>query len=138
MLEVAAAIIVENGRILVGQRPAHTRLGGYWEFPGGKLEPGESVYACIEREVEEELGVTARAGALVCESIYTYPFGTVKLLCVQVFLLQKQFVCNVHTRLEWVALEALSTYNLAPADVPVVPHLLHYFASAAANISPPG
>ncbi|MDY0184759.1 MAG: (deoxy)nucleoside triphosphate pyrophosphohydrolase [Desulfuromonadaceae bacterium] len=128
MLEVAAAIIVEDGLVLLGQRSEHTHLGGYWEFPGGKLEPGESVYACVEREVQEELGVAARAGALVCESIYAYPFGTVKLLCVHTFLLQKQLMRNVHTRLEWVALEALSTYNLAPADIPVVPHLLRYFA----------
>ena len=136
MLDVAAAIIVENGLVLLGQRPEHTRLGGYWEFPGGKLETGESVYACIEREVQEELGVVARAGALVCESIYAYPFGTVRLLCVQTFLLQKQLMCNVHARLEWVALEALNTYNLAPADIPVIPHLLRYFSSRAINSFP--
>ncbi len=138
MLEVGAAVIVENGQVLLGQRSEHTSLGGYWEFPGGKLEPGESVYSCIEREIQEELGVVARAGALICESIYAYPFGTVKLLCVQTFLLQKQLVCNVHSRLEWVALGALDTYNLAPADVPVIPHLLQYFAPGATDIFPHG
>ncbi|MCA1796602.1 MAG: NUDIX domain-containing protein [Geobacteraceae bacterium] len=51
MLEVGAAIIVEQGRILLGQRLVGSRLGGYWEFPGGKVEPGESVSECIEREV---------------------------------------------------------------------------------------
>ncbi len=139
MVEVAAAIMVENGQILLGQRPEHSRLGGYWEFPGGKLEPGESMHACVEREILEELGVTACAGELICESIYTYPFGTVKLLCVHTFLLQRQLMCNAHTQLEWVALEALSTYNLAPADVPAIPHVLHYFthnANAADLFSP--
>jgi len=129
MVEVGAAIIVEQGRILLGQRLEGSRLGGYWEFPGGKVEPGESVSECIEREVLEELGVQARSATLICESMHTYPFGTIKLLCVHTFLQHTSLQCNVHAQLKWVDLHQLSTYNLAPADVPAVEYLLRYFSN---------
>jgi 8-oxo-dGTP diphosphatase len=128
MLEVGAAIIVEQGRILLGQRLEGSRLGGYWEFPGGKVEPGESVNACIEREIMEELGVQAHASTLICESVHTYAFGTIKLVCVHTILHHTTLKCNVHAQLKWVDLHELTTYNLAPADVPAVEHLLRYFA----------
>lgn len=129
MLEVGAAIIVEQGKILLGQRLEGSRLGGYWEFPGGKVESGESVGECIERKVLEELGVTARSATLICESVHTYPFGTIKLLCVHTFLHDTALKCNVHAQLKWVDLRDLPTYNLAPADVPAVEHLLRYFSA---------
>jgi len=134
MVEVGAAIIVEQNRILLGQRLEGSRLEGYWEFPGGKVEPGETVSECIEREVLEELGVRARSAAVICESVHTYPFGTIKLLCVHTFLQHTALKCNVHAQLKWVDLQDLATYNLAPADVPAVEHLLRYFSNE--NVEP--
>jgi 8-oxo-dGTP diphosphatase len=134
MLEVGAAIIVEEGRILLGQRPQEARLGGYWEFPGGKVEPGESARECIEREILEELGVAARATTVICESVYTYSFGTVKLICMHTFLLHNNLSYNAHTQLRWVELAHLHTYDLAPADVPAIEHLLRYFAQLEMNV----
>lgn len=128
MLEVGAAIIVEQGRILLGQRLEGSRLGGYWEFPGGKVEPGESVSECIEREVLEELGGRASAAERICESVHTYPFGTIKLVCVLTFLQGSELKCNVHAQLRWIDLHELPAYDLAPADVPAVKHLLRFFS----------
>jgi A/G-specific adenine glycosylase len=61
--DVTAAIIRYRGKVLITQRPADKLLGGLWEFPGGKLEPGETLEACLEREISEELGMTIKTGA---------------------------------------------------------------------------
>ena len=84
-IEVGCAIIREKGktagegRILVAQRNQGDFLGGYWEFPGGKIEKGETVQQCLEREVEEELGVRVRAAEFFCLKEHVYPEKTVLL-----------------------------------------------------------
>lgn len=76
---VLAAVIERNGRFLVTRRLERTHLAGYWEFPGGKCEPGESHDACLRRELAEELGVDAVVGAEVMTTEHTYPDRTVRL-----------------------------------------------------------
>jgi 8-oxo-dGTP diphosphatase len=69
---VAAAILVENGRVLLSQRKAGTHLAGAWEFPGGKVEPGEDPRAALRRELREELGIEASVGDIVDVTFHRY------------------------------------------------------------------
>ena len=128
MKTVAAAIIIKNGRILLGKRHSQAQLGGYWEFPGGKLEDGESVHECIEREILEELGVRSKAEAQIFDHVHTYDFGRIKLICVRAHLLESKLHCKVHEQLKWVPMRELGNYNLAPADIPVATYLMHEYA----------
>ncbi|MEO1130821.1 MAG: (deoxy)nucleoside triphosphate pyrophosphohydrolase, partial [Planctomycetota bacterium] len=66
-------------QILIAQRPDHTVYGGYWEFPGGKVEPGESTEACVAREVREELGLEVRPTTALPQIVHTYPHGRIRL-----------------------------------------------------------
>jgi 8-oxo-dGTP diphosphatase len=76
---VLAAVVERDGRFLVTRRLANTHLSGYWEFPGGKCEPGETPAACLARELVEELGVTARIGDEILTTEHAYPERTVRL-----------------------------------------------------------
>jgi len=78
-IEVAAALIFHQGKLLITQRLAQAHLGGLWEFPGGKLEPGETWEACVIREIREELGVEIAVGALFESLTHAYPGKTVHL-----------------------------------------------------------
>jgi mutator protein MutT len=76
---VIAAVIERDGRFLVTRRMEGTHLSGYWEFPGGKCEAGESHESCLERELVEELDVTAHVGSEILVTEHTYPARTVRL-----------------------------------------------------------
>ena len=76
---VAAAVIEREGRFLLARRLKGTHLEGLWEFPGGKCEPGETIVACLERELREELGVASQIGAEIVVSEHVYPERTVRL-----------------------------------------------------------
>jgi mutator protein MutT len=109
-------------QILIAQRPNHTVYGGYWEFPGGKVEPGESIEACIAREVREELGLEVRPTTGLPQIVHTYPHGRIRLC---------PWVCAVlpgspePRNLEvaahrWVTLEEIPWDVFLPANVRVV------------------
>jgi mutator protein MutT len=78
-IEVSAALVFRNGRLLITQRHADSHLGGCWEFPGGKREPGETFEQCLAREIREELGVEITVGELFDEVFHTYPEKSVHL-----------------------------------------------------------
>lgn len=117
--QVAAAIAISEGKVLVTRRAAGQKLAGYWEFPGGKLEPGEDVQTCIVRELQEELGVSSTAGEVLTKSNYTYPGGAILLIAVEVTLHSHEFELSVHDQCAWEAPEGLLGLNLAPADIPI-------------------
>ncbi|TWJ09797.1 (deoxy)nucleoside triphosphate pyrophosphohydrolase [Altererythrobacter ishigakiensis] len=119
MKQVAAAIAISEGKVLVTRRAAGQKLAGFWEFPGGKLEPGEDVQMCIVRELQEELGVTSTAGEVLTVSEYTYPGGAISLIAVEVSLHSSEFTLTVHDEYAWKAPGELLALNLAPADIPI-------------------
>ncbi|MEP0391678.1 MAG: (deoxy)nucleoside triphosphate pyrophosphohydrolase [Erythrobacter sp.] len=124
MKEVAAAIAISEGKVLVTRRAAGQKLAGYWEFPGGKLEPGEDVQTCIERELQEELGVSSTAGEVLTVSEYTYPGGAISLIAIEVSLHSSDFSLTVHDEYAWRTPEELLELTLAPADIPIAKKLL--------------
>jgi 8-oxo-dGTP diphosphatase len=122
-LVVAGLIVGGDGRILIAQRRADQALGGKWEFPGGKVEPGEAPVAALVRELGEELGVIADVGRIWEVLFHAYPeFDLVMLV----------YVCRIHgapravevADLAWVAAHELPAWDILPADRPLVERLL--------------
>jgi 8-oxo-dGTP diphosphatase len=116
---VTAAIIVRDGNVLLTRRKQGERLAGHWEFPGGKVEEGESPQECLERELFEELGVRAKADSIVAESEYHYEHGSIRLLALSTKIEETEFLLRVHDRADWVPVTRLLEYKLAPADIPI-------------------
>ena len=120
----------------MGLRPVGKRLGGLWEFPGGKLEPGETPEACLVREIKEELGVTAHVGARLDECVHAYEFGTIRLIAFAVELVDGSPAPLDHERLDWVDPEALDTLELTPADRPLLPAIRAHAVARGPNPCP--
>ena len=124
MRQVTAAVIEKDGKILLAQRKAGDALGGKWEFPGGKMEPGETPEMCLRRELMEEFGVDTKIGEFICSSKFEYKHLPIELLVYRAEHLSGEFKLNEHDRIEWVAPAELLKYDLSSADLPVVDILL--------------
>jgi len=94
-------------------------MAGRWEFPGGKLEPGETIEACIVRELAEELAITCRVGDVLVTNLHTYPGGAIELIGIKVHLTSETWKLSVHDEARWVGSDELLTLDLAPADIPI-------------------
>ena len=120
MITVIAGIIELNGKILIAQRKADDHLAFKWEFPGGKLEVGETPEQCIVRELHEELGIRTHCGNLVGRSIWSYQGVSLELCAYQVNYILGDFVLHDHAAIRWVTVSELDTYDFAEADLPIV------------------
>lgn len=129
MKQVAAAIAYLGDRVLVTRRAQGEQLAGFWEFPGGKIEPGETPARCIVRELEEELGVRSIAGGVITQSVHTYPGGAINLIAIAVELLDSDFRLSVHDAAEFVMPAELLSLDLAPADIPIAKELIRCSSS---------
>ncbi len=122
---MVAAVLRRDGRILVTRRHAHADRGGQWEFPGGKVEPGESEPEALVREIREELDCAVTVGALLARTRHRYPDLEVELAF---------YACTMDAEDEprlvgaaamaWEEPERLATYDFCEADRPVLPVLL--------------
>lgn len=120
MIEVTAAVILRDHRILLARRGQRSKLAGLWELPGGKVEPGETRQECLERELSEELGVVSVAAEEIAESEYHYDHGSFKIIAIKTTIMSTDFSLTVHDAVEWVDILRLQEYQLAPADVALV------------------
>jgi len=125
LLVAAAALIDAQGRVLVTQRPLHKQLGGLWEFPGGKVEPGEAPEAALVRELKEELDLTLEEDALnpFAFASHAYPDFHLLMPLYALRLWQGQPRALWHDALVWVAKAKLRGYAMPPADIPLLPLL---------------
>ena len=125
---VAAAIIFNNNarKILLARRKKGEILEGYWEFPGGKIEKGETPQQCIERELFEELGIYAKGKKIIGESIYIYKEGTIKLIGVITEIKNQSFELKVHDKVQWVSVSEILSYKLAPADISIAKQIMGF------------
>ena len=116
IVEVSAALIFHGGKLLITQRHAKAHLGGLWEFPGGKREPGESFEACLVREIREELGVKISVGKLFEELTHDYPEKSVHLKFFDCQLLDGQPQPLDCAAVKWVAKTELAGFDFPAAD----------------------
>ena len=123
MIDVTAAIWVENGRVLIARRRPGVSQAGLWEFPGGKVRSGETPEQCLQREIQEELGVEIAVGSFFGESVYAYEAETIRLLAYRVSVKSGEICLNDHAELAWVAMADIGGYRFCPADVPLVQKL---------------
>lgn len=114
--QVAAAVIVRAGRVLIGRRPEGKLLGGLWQFPGGKREPGESLQACLRREVREELAVDVQPDQRLGVFEHAYSHFTVQVVAFGCRLLRGRPRAREHTQLRWVRPRDLSHYPMGKVD----------------------
>jgi 8-oxo-dGTP diphosphatase len=120
---IVAAIIVRDGRVLACERSAPPEVAGRWEFPGGKVEPGETDEAALARECAEELGVRVAVGARVGPDV-PLAHGRAVLRVFAVALLNGDVPRNLeHTAMRWLAVDELDTVPWLPADTPIVAEL---------------
>ena len=121
-LVVTAAVIERDGRYFVTRRLRGAHLEGYWEFPGGKCEPGESLESCLRRELVEELGVTAEVGNEVFTVTHDYPERSIELHFLACTLLGEP-AALLGQEMRWVAREDLGTLQFPPADDELIARL---------------
>ena len=120
---VTAAVIDRDGRLLVTRRQKGVHLEGYWEFPGGKCDAGESLEACLARELREELDVEANVGAEIFTTTHTYPDRRVELHFLRCEL-NGEPRPQVGQEMRWVGREELATLEFPPADAELIRLLL--------------
>jgi 8-oxo-dGTP diphosphatase len=116
----AAAIFDEQGRVLISRRPLHVHQGGLWEFPGGKLEPGESVANALRRELHEELGIIVQAARPLIRVVHDYADKAVLLDVWRVDAFTGTAAGNEGQVIEWAAVGALGEYRFPAANTPII------------------
>ena len=123
-VQVAAALVLHEGRYLLTRRKADVHLGGLWEFPGGKREPGESLEECLRRELREELGIEITEPVPFQVIRHAYPEKTVELHFFRCSIKDGQPRPLGCEALRWVTPEELTRLSLPPADRPLVDALI--------------
>ena len=119
-----AGVLHKDGRVLIMRRAPFLSWAGSWEFPGGKLEQGESNEECLARELYEELGIHAKIGALITRNSHPYDFGMVHLFVYEVISWTGEITLTVHDDMRWLPFEELERFpGLLPADLPVARYL---------------
>jgi 8-oxo-dGTP diphosphatase len=125
-LVVACALIDADKRVLLAQRPPGKALAGLWEFPGGKIEPGERPEATLIRELQEEIGITVAEPCLAPLTFASYAYETFHLL-MPLYICRRwegQPLAREGQTLAWVRPNKLRDYEMPPADIPLIPHLM--------------
>ena len=122
-VRVAAALTVRQGRFLICRRPMHKARGGLWEFPGGKLEPGESAAQALIRECREELAIEVTPGPVYMRLTHEYPDLTVELILLQVDEFAGTPLLLEHSELRWISVEEIGDFRFCPADREILARL---------------
>lgn len=121
---VGAVIINEEGQILCALRSSQMSLPGLWEFPGGKIEQGETPEETLVREIREELECEIEVGEFIADDVYEYPSVAVRLITYFAKVTGGVPIPKEHERLEWVDREELLKLEWAPADIPTIKKLM--------------
>lgn len=124
MRQVTAAVIIEDGLLFLARRGPAEKLAGFWELPGGKVEQGESLQQCLERELMEELEMDVVAGNVLASTTYTYDHGSFEMTAISVTR-RSDYRLAVHDLARWVSRGDLQGLDVAPADVALLAELLH-------------
>jgi 8-oxo-dGTP diphosphatase len=118
-IEVVAAIIHHDGAYFATQR-GYGEFEGMWEFPGGKIEPGESQETALKREIQEELGVDITIGELLCTTEYDYPTFHLTMHCYLCSVASGEIELREHKSAQWLTAETLDSVEWLPADEKII------------------
>ena len=125
-LVVACALVDVDKRILLAQRPEGKTLAGLWEFPGGKVEPGERPEQTLIRELHEEIGIDVSEPCLAPLTFASYAYDSFHLL-MPLYICRRWeglAIAREGQQLAWVRANKLRDYPMPPADIPLIPHLI--------------
>lgn len=123
MTEVVAALIWQENRFLICQRPANKTRPLLWEFVGGKVEAGETKEQALIRECNEELGITIQTGSVFCEVTHEYPDILVHLTLFHAVIASGEPKLLEHNDLRWITTDEIPLYEFCPADVEILERL---------------
>ena len=121
---VTAAIILQGDKVLIAQRAAGDRQALKWEFPGGKMEAGETPEECLVREIREELALDIAVSEHFMTSLFRQETGMIELMAFLSEIQGGTVRLNVHADVRWVFLRDLTAFDFAPADIPIMYKLL--------------
>lgn len=125
IVKVVGAIIEnDNAEILCALRSKYMSLSGFWEFPGGKIEDGESPEKAIVREIKEELGCKIEVNSLFSATTHEYDDYILNLMIAKCTILGDKPLPKEHAKLLWIPVEYIKSLNWAPADIPTVDKLI--------------
>ena len=125
-LVVACALVDADKRVLIAQRPPGKALAGLWEFPGGKLEPGERPEATLIRELHKEIGITVKEACLAPLTFASHAYDDFHLL-MPLYMCPRwegEIIAREGQKLAWVCADKLRDYKMPAADIPLIPHLI--------------
>ena len=126
---VVAALIWENDKFMICQRPAHKARGLLWEFVGGKVEPGETMQQALIRECREELAVELAVGEVFMEVIHEYPDLTVRLTLFHASIAEGVPQKLEHHDIQWITPVQIDDYDFCPADVEILERIKAFYGT---------
>lgn len=127
MVKVVGAVLIKNGEIFCAQRGNDKVLAGLWEFPGGKVEVGETEEQALIREMREEFSCRIAVVEKILTVVHEYDFGTVELTTILCQLFEEEPRLSEHQAMRWENIEKLRLLDWAPADIPTVEYLMQRF-----------
>ncbi len=120
MIRVVAGVVMDAGQVMIARRQARLRMGGLWEFPGGKVEPGESDEAALIRELQEELNVVVQVHEFLGESTHDDGRGPLILVAYRCTIVSGDMKLQDHDAVRYVGPNEFEQYEFAPADIPLL------------------
>ena len=127
VVEVVAALIWDNNKFMICQRPANKARALLWEFVGGKVEPGETKEQALIRECQEELAVTLSVGNVFMDVVHEYPDITVHLTLFNATIADGVPQMLEHNDIRWITLTEIDNYNFCPADIEILKQIKEKF-----------
>ncbi|PWG78012.1 (deoxy)nucleoside triphosphate pyrophosphohydrolase [Pararcticibacter amylolyticus] len=117
MIPVAAAVIFEGEQFLIARRAPNKSQAGFWEFPGGKIEAGETPEACLKRELKEELAIEVKVNHFLAENVHRYEHISITLKAYHCSYVAGEIQLNDHDMVRWISSDEIDQYTFAPAYI---------------------